>query len=116
MGGGRVRSTDFNYATEIGKLKALKYRPPFAVKLVSPTPDKPELEFTKGQGKQVTLKNDYLMTYIVDAKLEITGVVVGASELTLPPNGTFPFSIEPHDQWFDLPAPLDEKRATVPSC
>src|SRR5206468_11146614 len=68
---GEATARVHNYGECIGMLRATKWRPLFSVKVVSPTPDKPELSFTKGKSGQLTLKNDDQMTYPVAVSIEV---------------------------------------------
>ena len=76
-----------NYGEPIGTLRATKWRPPFAVTILSATPDKPEFTFTKGESCRITLKNADPMTYQVAVSMEVDG---GASDahVTLSPNSS----------------------------
>jgi hypothetical protein len=97
-----------NFGEPVGKLRAAKWRPPFAVKIVSATPDKPELTFTKGKGRQLTLKNDDPMTYPVAVAAEVDGIWSAASRVTLTPSGSAPLELKPRDGWFPASAAIRE--------
>jgi hypothetical protein len=97
---GEATARLFNYAEPIGTVRGFKSKPPFLVKLVVPTPDNPELEFTKGQTRRFTLKNDDAMTYVVRTSVEIGGVTVNGGTVTLPPNGNASVDVKPEDAWF----------------
>lgn len=92
----------FSHETSLGKLRASKYRPAFAVKLDSATPDKPEIEFTNGKPQEIVLKNDDSMTYVVDARVTIDSRSKEISGLSLPANGTVSFQVDPDPEWFDI--------------
>jgi hypothetical protein len=97
-----------NFGEPIGTLRAAKWRPAFAVKIMSPTPDKPELSFTKGRGGHLTLKNDDQMTYPVAVSIEVNGVWSKPSFVRLTPGGTAPVELKPHDEWFPGAARVKE--------
>jgi hypothetical protein len=97
-----------NYGEPIGKLRAAKWRPPFAVKLVAAVPDKPEFSFTKGSSRQVTLKNDDAMTYPVVIAAEVDGIWSEASRVTLPPNSSVPVELKTSNDWFPAAARIKE--------
>lgn len=89
-----------NYGESIGTLRATKSRPPFSIKIVSPTPDKPELKFTKGKSSPLTLKNDDQMTYPVEVSIEVDGVWSKPSFARLTAGGTTSVELKPRAEWF----------------
>jgi hypothetical protein len=89
-----------NYGEPFGKLRATKWRPPFAVKIVAPVPDKPEFIFTKSRKRQITLKNEDAMTYRVAVSAEVDGIWSETSTVTLPPSSSVPVELNPHKEWF----------------
>ena len=97
-----------NYGEPIGKLRATKWRPPFAVKIVAPVPDKPEFTFTKGKKRQITLKNEDAMTYPVAVSAEVDGIWSAASTVTLAPNSSAPVELRTRDEWFPGSARVKE--------
>ena len=105
---GESEATLYNHGVEIGKLVALKYRPPFNVKLVSATPDKPELSFYDKKRQQITLRNEDNMTYTVHWSIEVDGTIGqnpdqkagGSSSVTLAPNSSSSFHVVPAPEWF----------------
>jgi hypothetical protein len=105
---GEATARVHNYGECIGLLRATKWRPPFSVKVVSPTPDKPELTFTKGKSGQLTLKNDDQMTYPVAVSIELNGVWSKPSFVRLTPGGAAPIDLKPRKEWFPEAARVNE--------
>jgi hypothetical protein len=107
---GESETTLYNHGDEIGTIKALKYRPPFNVKLVSASPDKPELSFYKGEAQSLTLRNEDGMTYVIHWRLAVDGDVLDGSNkqlaetqmVTLAPNSSASTTVVPKDSWFTL--------------
>lgn len=98
-----------NYGEPFGKLRATKWRSPFAVKIVAPVPDKPEFTFTKGKDRQITLKNDDAMTYLVAVSAEVDGIwSAPPSTVTLSPNSSAPVDLKTRDEWFPWSARVKE--------
>jgi hypothetical protein len=97
-----------NFGEPVGTLRAAKWRPAFAVKIMSPTPDKPEFTFTKRRPRQITLKNDDAMTYQVAVAAEVDGIWSAPSRLTLTPNGSASLELKPCDEWFPPSAAIRE--------
>jgi hypothetical protein len=97
-----------NYGEPIGKMRAAKWRPPFAVKIVADVPDKPEFTFTKGKTRQVTLKNDDAMTYPVVISAEVDGMRALSSEVVVPPNSSVALELNTNDEWFPASARIKE--------
>ena len=97
-----------NFGEPIGTLRATKWRPAFAVKVVSPTPDKPEFAFTKGVTRQITLKNDDAMTYPVAVAAEVDGIWSYPSHVILTPNGSASLNLKPRKEWFPKSAAMKE--------
>lgn len=97
-----------NFGEPIGTLRATKWRPAFAVKVMSPTPDKPELAFTKGRPRQITLKNDDAMTYPVAVAAEVDGIWSAPSHVTLTPNSSASLDLNPREEWFPKSAAVKE--------
>jgi hypothetical protein len=97
-----------NFGEPIGKLRAAKWRPPFAVKIVSATPDKPEFTFTKGKTRQLTLKNDDPMTYVIAVTVEVDGTWSEPSVARLSPSSSIAVEVTPRDEWFPGTAWLKE--------
>jgi len=97
-----------NYGEPIGTVHAMKWRPAFAVKIVVPTPDKPEFNFTQGQPRQITLKNDDAMTYQVAVAAEVDGIWSAPSRVTLTPNSSASLELKPRDEWFPPSAAIRE--------
>jgi hypothetical protein len=98
-----------NFGEPIGTLRATKWRPAFAVKIMSPTPDKPEFSFTKSRPRQITLKNDDAMTYQVAVAAEVDGIWSAASRVTLTPNGSTSLELNPREEWFPKSAAIKER-------
>jgi hypothetical protein len=97
-----------NFGEPIGKLRATKWRPPFAVKIVAAVPDKPELTFTKNETRQVTLKNEDAMTYRVTVSAEVDGIQAPSSEVVLPPSSSVPLELKTSGDWFPFSASVKE--------
>lgn len=97
-----------NFGIPIGKLRATKWRPPFAVKIVAPVPDKPEFTFTKGNKRQITLKNDDAMTYLVAVDAEVDGTWSPPETVTLPPSSSVTVKLDPPKAWFPGSAGVKE--------
>jgi len=89
-----------NFGEPFGKIRAVKWRPSFNVKIVSATPDKPELTFTKGTPQQITLKNEDAMTYLVAVSAEVDGTWCDPSIVKLPPTSSVSVDLVPRDKWF----------------
>ncbi len=100
-----------NFGEPIGTLRATKWRPAFAVKIMSPTPDKPEFSFTKSRPRQITLKNDDAMTYQVAVAAEVDGIWSAASRVTLTPNGSTSLELNPREEWFPKSAAIKERNS-----
>jgi hypothetical protein len=97
---GAAEAELFNYGEQIGSLRAIKARPAFAVKLVSPTPDKPDLKFIKGKSLRLMLKNDDAMTYPLVATIDIDGVTSDPGLVTVAPNGDASVDLKTRAEWF----------------
>lgn len=95
-----------NNGNEIGKLKAVKYLPPFAVKLIgsapaSVPPGNVEIEFQRGQASQILLKNEDAMTYPVGWDLSVGGKTISSDKpVIIAPKSTVPITINPPKEWF----------------
>lgn len=98
----------YNFGQPIGTLRAAKWRPAFAVKIMSATPDKPKFTFTKNQPRQITLKNDDAMTYPVAVAVEVDGIWSAAARVTLTPNGSASLYLNPRNEWFPRSAAVKE--------
>jgi len=97
---GEATAKLLNFGEPIGTLRAAKLRPRFAVKVVCPTPDKPELTLTGGSASQITLSNEDAMTYDVDLSAEVGGIWSDSSTLRLPPNGSSSVELRTRPEWF----------------
>jgi hypothetical protein len=105
---GEATADLYNYGEPIGILRATKSRPPFAVTILSPIPDKPEFTFTKGKSRQITLKNSDPMTYPVAVSMEVDGVWSQITFVRLTPNGSASLELKPRDEWFPASAAIRE--------
>ena len=92
----------FNGEKRLSTITAVKYKVPLAVKLDVPTPDKPELSFTKGSSSQILLKNDDPVTYTVRWEIVVRDhLLAGPSDpVLLTPNGPGRIEVNPPDEWF----------------
>src|SRR6185295_12100001 len=97
---GESEAALYNNETEIGKLRALKYRPPFAVKLNTATPDNPELSFEQGKPSQMIIKNDDPMTYPISWELLIGEKTITGTDVILPPSSSKTVPIDTPNEWF----------------
>ena len=99
---GESVATLYDHGDAIGTIKVLKYRPPFNVKLVTSSNDKPELSFSKGKPQQLTLRNDDGMTYTVHPTIAVDGNVWECKDQTviLSPNSSSVMTVAPLDSWF----------------
>lgn len=104
---GEAEAALYNNGTEIGKVRAVKYRPAFGVKLVSAgatgegADTHPVLEFQEGISGQMTLKNEDAMTYPVGWELTVGGKTIKSTQpVLLPPSSTIAVSLPPPAEWF----------------
>jgi hypothetical protein len=87
----------------IGELTAVRLQFPFAVKLDTANPEKPELSLTRKQDETITLRNDDAYSYPVLYNFSIDGLPTAEGKIELPPNGTKSFTLKPPDAWFSGP-------------
>ena len=97
-----------NYGEPFGKLRAVKWRPPFGVKIMAPVPDKPEFSFTKDSKGQITLKNEDAMTYVVALTVEVDGIRSEPRSVKLSPHSSASVEVSPPPKWFPASAAVKE--------
>ena len=97
---GESEAVLYHRDSEIGRLKAVKYRVPFNLKLETQTPDAPSLSFERNRPTWMILKNDDAMTYPVHWELAMADTSL-AGTVTLTPNGSVPIKLEPPAEWFE---------------
>jgi hypothetical protein len=101
-----------NNGNKIGELKAVKYTPPFAVKLSAPSgvagsTENMEIAFEQDQPREITLKNEDAMTYPVTWELTIGGKTVSSDKpVMMFPKSTLPITINPPKEWFSTTSGL----------
>lgn len=106
---GAAEARLLNRGKAIGSVHAIKFRPAFAVKIVSASPEKPEVNLTRGATFRLTLKNDDPMTYPILATMEIDGVAAIPVPLTLPPSGSAWLEIIMPEEWFNKGGRIKEQ-------
>jgi hypothetical protein len=88
----------WNRDTQVGTLRAIKYRVPLAVRILD-AGDTPVLAFQRGVPRTVALKNDDGMTYDLDWRLAI-GSGVAQGHVLLPADRVATITVAPDPQWF----------------
>jgi hypothetical protein len=99
---GESEATLYNGAVEIGKLTAVKFRVPFAVKLIDSEGGVPELLFERGTPGQFVVQNDDPMTYPVDWELALLGEgeVVAGESIVLAPSSSARLATNVPRSWY----------------